>query len=85
LDEPGTGTLLLRHLLGQTFNCGMSLGGDLDPETARALKARWTKFVEDHREAIKARRRFQVGDPGITPDLLPAQWKLKPPGLPPWP
>ena len=37
------------------------------------------------RDAIKAGRRFQVGDTEITPDLLPAQWKLKPPGLPPWP
>jgi len=48
----------------------------LDAETARRLKARWTKFLQDHREALKAGRRFKPGDPELTPDLMPPEYKI---------
>ncbi len=51
--------------------------GALDSQMAEKLKGRWSKFLQDHRQAIKAGRRFEVGDPELTADLMPPEYKIR--------
>lgn len=51
----------------------------LDSESLRALKQRWIKFVEDHRDELKAGRRFRPGDGLLPAELLPPGWQFYPP------
>ena len=59
--------------------------GALDAVTAERLKTRWTKFLQDHREALRAGRRFTLDDPALTPDLMPGEHKLYRKDSTPWP
>lgn len=43
----------------------------LDPAEERAAKVAWARFIDAHREKIKAGRRFKAGDPELTVDLFP--------------
>lgn len=54
-------------------------------EEIRALSVRWKKFIADHRSALQAGKRFVLEDLAVTPDLLPAGWKLYRAAKPPWP
>ncbi len=42
-----------------------------DAEQAKVVKARWRQFVHDHGNALRAGKRFSVGDPALTPELFP--------------
>jgi len=86
LDDPAAGLICLPSLIDFAIeNCGSSGVRKLDPAVARKLKASWTKLLHDHRQAIKASRRFKIGGPELTPDLLPPGYKLYPRGGKPWP
>lgn len=50
--------------------------GGLSSQTAPSLRTRWSKFLQEHRQAIKAAHRFKPGDPELTPDLMPPEYKL---------
>ena len=43
---------------------------ELSQEAANTLKRRWTRFLRDHAEAIRAGRMFKVGSKELRPDLL---------------
>jgi hypothetical protein len=55
-------------------------GNSNDPKPTRAeqaaLKNRWIKLITDHREAIRDGKVFKVGDPEITPDLIPQDFSI---------
>lgn len=43
----------------------------LSPEATVAAKARWSRFIEEHREKLCDGHRFKIGDPEIARDLFP--------------
>ena len=49
----------------------------LDMQLMQTLKARWTTFVEEHKEDLKARRRFTPEQ--VPKELLPEGWRFYPP------
>ena len=57
----------------------------LEPGAIPGLKARWAEFLRDHREAVKAGRRFPIGSPEVTPDLVPDGYHLYRKDNTPWP
>jgi len=80
LDEAEIGRYALRYLVNSVVETpGVSGSRKLEPGTARALKTRWTEFLQEHREALEAGRRFKLGGPELTPDILPSgyQFRLK--------
>jgi len=40
-------------------------------DAAKAVKARWQRFLQDHGKALRTGHRFPLGDPALTPDLFP--------------
>ena len=72
LDEPRVGEDCVWMLTWETLEIRHGGGSctQWTPAIAQALKTRWRKFLEDHREALHAGRRIEVGSPGVTPDLL---------------
>jgi len=46
-------------------------------ETAARLKAQWTKLVKEHRDKIDAGQKFSPGNPDLSPDLMPPQYKIR--------
>jgi hypothetical protein len=52
---------------------------------ADGTRARWAAFLKRHREAIQAGHEFKPGDPELTPDLIPPQWKMTLPNGKQWP
>lgn len=64
---------------------GSSMSGTPDAAEGRRLKRRWLRFIRDHRAAIRAGRRFRVGDPELTADLIPRGFSFNRPNKPPWP
>jgi hypothetical protein len=74
LDEEG----MTQHCLSAlVYTVVENVGGYSGPsdkwtaEAAKACKARWVKFLQDHGKQLKAGRRFKRDDPAITPDLFP--------------
>jgi hypothetical protein len=57
----------------------------LQAKPADGTRARWLEFLKRHREAIQAGRRFKPGDPELTPDLFPPQFKMDLPDGKQWP
>ena len=56
----------------------------LDPEITKATKARWGRFIQEHREKLRKGHRFKLGDPEITADLFPPGFRFYFKGKP-WP
>jgi hypothetical protein len=83
LGEPGPGMAhCALRALWETITGGHISGGfNPTPEGAslRELKDRWIKFIEDHRDELKAGRRFRPGDGILPKELLPAGWEFHPP------
>jgi hypothetical protein len=54
------------------YDGGRSLASDKwTAEDAKACKARWVRFLQEHGKELKAGERFERDDPAITPDLYP--------------
>ncbi len=74
LDEDGMTKHCLNDLVSTVVE---NLGGYSGPsdkwnaEDAKACKARWVKFLQEHGKQLKAGQRFKRDDPAITPDLFP--------------
>lgn len=73
-NEPRTASMC-NNFMAYTINRkeirGFYCHGQISPENARQLKARWTSFLKAHMEDIRSGRRYVVGDPELTPDLIP--------------
>jgi hypothetical protein len=83
LGEPGPAMAHWAMMaLWETISGGHISGGfDRTPEgeNLHALKERWVRFVEDHRDDLKRGRRFHPGDGRVPKGLLPAGWQYYPP------
>ena len=86
LDEGGIGPECMWRLINGfvTGTNGSSASG-LNAADAPALKAQWLKFLQDHAEAVTAGKRFEIGDPALTPDLFPKGFRFHRDGKPDWP
>jgi hypothetical protein len=55
-------------------------GNSNDPKPTKAeqaaLKDRWIKLITEHADAIRDGKVFRVGDPEITPDLIPQDFSI---------
>jgi hypothetical protein len=74
LDEEGMTGHCLDRVVGTVLEDRGSYSGPSDKWTAReakAVKARWVKFLQEHEDELKSGKRFKRDDPGITPDLYP--------------
>jgi hypothetical protein len=74
LDEEGMTKECLNTLLGAVVENVGGYSGPSDKWTAqdaKACKARWVKFLQEHGKRLKAGQRFKRDDPAITPDLFP--------------
>jgi hypothetical protein len=74
LDEDGMTKHCLRELLDAVVDKVLGYSGPSDkwtPEEAKACKARWVKFLQEHGKKLKAGQRFLRDDPAVTPDLFP--------------
>ncbi len=74
LDEEGMTGRCLGHLADDIIEGTGGRSGPSDKwtaEDAKACKARWEKFLQEHGKELKAGRRFKHDDPAVTPDLLP--------------
>ena len=76
-DDTPAGWKCFRIVMSSVIESHGSGGkGSLNSQTASRLRARWSKFLQEHREAIQAGHRFKPGDPELTPDLMPPEYKL---------
>ncbi len=72
LDEDG----MLEHCIGYLENLvvdhsgGTSLSDHASRERLKRLKTRWTEFLNEHADDVKAGKLFRIGDPTLTPDLF---------------
>ncbi|MFH2007618.1 MAG: hypothetical protein ABI333_13615 [bacterium] len=57
----------------------------IDRTEASRLEQRWLRFIKKQTAAIRAGERFRIGDPRLTPDLLPKSYQFYRAGKPPWP
>jgi hypothetical protein len=74
LDEEGMTKHCLSDLLSAVVENVGGYSGPSDKwtaEDAKACKARWLKFLQEHGKELKAGRRFKRDDPAVTPDLFP--------------
>jgi hypothetical protein len=74
LDEEGMTKQCLTDLVHTVIEYGGGSSGPSDtwsPEDAKACRARWAKFLQEHEKQLKAGQRFKLDDPAITPDLFP--------------
>jgi hypothetical protein len=66
--------LCLNYLVTAVVEDAGSRSGPSDnwtAEDAKALQARWLKFLQEHGKQLKAGQGFKRDDPAITPDLFP--------------
>jgi hypothetical protein len=66
----------LASLIEHQGSSGNSNGPPPTRAEQAALKNRWIKLITQHGEAIRAGKVFQVGDPEITPDLIPPHFSI---------
>jgi len=86
LDDPKAGSACLKELIPRVLQRSVpGVSRDFDAATGRTLKPRWTKFLQEHREALKAGQRFRVGGPELTPDLFPPGYRFDQENGKPWP
>ena len=77
LDEPAAALICLPKLIDFAVESSGSQGvRKIEPDVARRLKAAWLRLLTEHAAALTANKRFAVGGPELTPDLLPPGYKL---------
>jgi len=64
------------ELLGALEHHGSSSSGEPTEAERKALAARWTKFIAQHRADIEAGRAVPLSDPTVTVDLVPHGYRL---------
>lgn len=64
---------------------GHGMQGKPDSAEARRLHARWQRFLAAERDAIAKGRKYRIGDPELTVDLLPKGFVLNLKGGATWP
>jgi hypothetical protein len=57
---------------------------ELSPQVATDTKARWQRFITEHRDKLSAGHQFKISDPEITPDLFPPGFQFYRDRIP-WP
>lgn len=72
LDEEGMTQLMIDQLLFVLDQRGGGSSGVPDAAEGARLKKVWTAWLGKHADAVRAGRRFALGDPALTPELLPA-------------
>jgi len=85
IDNADLGGKAVVRLLLAVLDDNRALSQDkLEPETLAAIKARWSRFIQEHRQKLQKGHRFKIGDPEITPDLFPRGFQFHDNGKP-WP
>ncbi len=66
----------MRQLVRGALDGGGSFGLVEEAEVPALIRA-WRRFLATHGDQIAAGRRFRIGDPALTPDLLPTSYHLE--------
>lgn len=88
LDEEGMARAAIEQLAGIVNKEGITSYGardNIDIETARALKVKWTKFLQEHGKDIQAGRVFKIGEPELPADLFQNVFSFSRKDKPAWP
>ncbi len=74
LDDPGMTGTLFEQIMASVFisEHGCSMTDTISADEAHRLKVRWKLFLVENREALQDGKKFPIGVPPITEDLLPA-------------
>ena len=67
----------MSELLGALDHHGYGSSGEPSEAERKALAARWSAFVTQHRADIEAGKPIALSAPGVTADLLPSGTKLR--------
>jgi hypothetical protein len=49
------------------------------------LRKAWFDFIDEHRQELREGKRFEVGNPPLSPKMLPPKFQLHRDGQSPWP
>jgi len=61
------------------------MSGKITKAEARRLKKRWLRFIRAHRSLIRKGHRFRIGDPRLSPQLIPHGFHFTRGSGPAWP
>jgi hypothetical protein len=83
LDDAAVNEVAIGLLLDLFATSGSSRSGAIPPEMAKALEAKWLRFLRARQPLIDAAQKLSLDD--APRDLVPPGWKISRNGKPDWP